>query len=61
MSRKTLALLSILATVPATAFAADAVGTTGRISDLQVNRSSSLTYLQYHGRVFIGQGVGVYT
>lgn len=56
MSRKTLALVAALVAVPSTALAADQIGPTDRITDLQVNQQSSDTYLQYHGRVFIGKG-----
>lgn len=56
MSKKTLALLSVLVTIPSTALAADQVGPAGRITALQVNQQSSDTYLQYHGRAFIGKG-----
>ena len=59
MSRKTLALLSVLVAVPSTALAADDVGTVGRISDLQVNMPSSDSYLAYHGRMFIKNGNNV--
>ena len=59
MSRKTLALVAALVTIPSTALAADQIGPTGRITDLQVNQQSSDTYLQYHGRAFIGKGNNV--
>lgn len=55
MSRKTLALVCALVAVPSTALAADQIGPTGRIAALQVSQQSSDTYLQYHGRVFIGK------
>jgi hypothetical protein len=56
MSRKTLALLGVLVAIPSTALAADQVGPADQIADLQVNQPTSDTYLQYHGRIFIGKG-----
>lgn len=60
MSKKTLGLLAALVTIPSTALAAtDEIGPAGRIVALEVNQQSSDTYLQYHGRVWIGKGKAV--
>ncbi|MFV8755351.1 hypothetical protein ACNOYE_32780 [Nannocystaceae bacterium ST9] len=48
----TLAVLSL----PTTAFAADSTGQKGSIETLEINHSTSDTYLQYHGRIVIKTG-----
>ena len=49
----TLLLIATLA-VPATALAADSVGASGFIRQIDNQDTSSDMYVQYHGRVFIG-------
>jgi hypothetical protein len=48
----TLAALSM----PATVFASDSTGQKGSIETIEVNHSTSDTFLQYHGRIVIKTG-----
>ena len=56
MFTRTLALLGLLVALPSTALAADDVGAVGYVTELQVNQTSAETYLQFHGRAFLGGG-----
>ncbi len=58
MSRVPVALftLALALAAPSLAVAADGVGTTGTVAELEVNHSTAETYLQYHGRVVITDG-----
>lgn len=53
-----LALLSLAPAVPA--LAADATGALGPIVALQVNADTSDAYLQFHGRMIVGDSIGGY-
>jgi hypothetical protein len=46
-------LLAAALLVPTVALAADLIGTTGTLTSLEVNNSTSDTFLQYHGRISI--------
>ena len=50
-----IALLATIA-VPATALAADYIGASGLISSIENNDPSADLYVQFHGRVIIGDG-----
>lgn len=50
-----LAALVILA-LPTTAAAADSTGQKGSIETLEINHTTSDTYLQYHGRIVVKTG-----
>jgi len=53
MFRRALTAFALVTALPAVALA-DETGGTGYVKALQVNQTSSLTYLQFHGRVFVG-------
>ena len=52
--RSTLPLIACLIAVPLTAAAAESVGEEGNVIELEVNQNTADKYLQYHGRVVIG-------
>ena len=55
--RSILALAAFTAlSLPATAFAADSTGQKGFIQSIEINHSTSDTYLQYHGRIVVKTG-----
>ncbi|MBK7196966.1 MAG: hypothetical protein IPH80_31260 [Myxococcales bacterium] len=56
MSRIAATVFVLALATPSLAVAADAVGTTGAIAELEVNHSTAETFLQYHGRVVITDG-----
>jgi hypothetical protein len=53
MFRRTLTVIACLVAVPTAALAADLVGDPGLVRELEVNTTSSDTYLNRHGRVVI--------
>lgn len=53
MFRRTLALIAILAALPTAVLAADAVGSAGLVSQLEINTTSADAYLAYHGRLVV--------
>jgi len=58
MSRHILAVFALLLALPTAALAADAVGTAGLVTQLEVNTPSADQYLVYHGRMFIKTNAG---
>jgi len=57
MSRLSLVVVAALLAITTVALALDSMGRTGRIHALEVNHSTADTYLQYHGRVTVDNGV----
>lgn len=55
---RSLVALATLVTLsmPATVFAADSTGQKGSIETVEINHSTSDTFLQYHGRIVVKNG-----